>query len=271
MNIGLTGGIATGKSTVSSMLTMKGALLVDADLIAREVMLPGHPVLGKVTEHFGQAILFEDGTLNRKLGEVIFHHPEQRTVLNEITHPAIRQEIRERTEAYERQYPDRLVVADIPRLRPRSIILILTRSLLFMYREALERLMVRDDLNREAAEARLNSQMDIEEKKRLADILIDNSGTLAETQRGGQPVGQVGSSMKWLRKKSRFCCLSLCSALYLSSNWMTLLYPIHYKDEIRKHAAYYEVDPFLVASIIRVETNFKPGKESKKGALGIMR
>lgn len=66
MNIGLTGGIATGKSTVSSMLTMKGALLVDADLIAREVMLPGHPVLGKVTEHFGQAILFEDGTLNRK-------------------------------------------------------------------------------------------------------------------------------------------------------------------------------------------------------------
>ncbi|RAR44703.1 dephospho-CoA kinase [Paenibacillus sp. MDMC362] len=186
MNIGLTGGIATGKSTVSSMLTMKGALLVDADLIAREVMLPGHPVLGKVTEHFGQAILFEDGTLNRKkLGEMIFHHPEQRTVLNEITHPAIRQEIRERTEAYERQYPDRLVVADIPLLlEAKEHYSYLDQvAVVYVPRELqLERLMVRDDLNREAAEARLNSQMDIEEKKRLADILIDNSGTLAETQ-----------------------------------------------------------------------------------------
>ncbi|WP_339219296.1 dephospho-CoA kinase [Paenibacillus sp. FSL W7-1279] len=186
MNIGLTGGIATGKSTVSSMLAMKGALLVDADLIAREVMLPGHPVLGKVTEHFGQAILFEDGTLNRKkLGEVIFHHPEQRTVLNEITHPAIRQEIRERTEAYERQYPDRLVVADIPLLLEAKEYYSYLDQIAVVYvpRELqLERLMVRDDLNREAAEARLNSQMDIEEKKRLADILIDNSGTLAETQ-----------------------------------------------------------------------------------------
>jgi dephospho-CoA kinase len=186
MNIGLTGGIATGKSTVSSMLTMKGALLVDADLIAREVMLPGHPVLGKVTEHFGQAILFEDGTLNRKkLGEMIFHHPEQRTLLNEITHPAIRQEIRERTEAYERQYPDRLVVADIPLLlEAREQYSYLDQiAVVYVPRELqLERLMVRDDLNREAAEARLNSQMDIEEKKRLADILIDNSGTLAETQ-----------------------------------------------------------------------------------------
>lgn len=186
MNIGLTGGIATGKSTVSSMLTKKGALLVDADLIAREVMLPGHPVLGKVTEHFGQAILFEDGTLNRKkLGEMIFHHPEQRTVLNEITHPAIRQEIRERTEAYERQYPDRLVVADIPLLlEAREQYSYLDQiAVVYVPRELqLERLMVRDDLNREAAEARLNSQMDIEEKKRQADILIDNSGTLAETQ-----------------------------------------------------------------------------------------
>lgn len=83
---------------------------------------------------------------------------------------------------------------------------------------------------------------------------------------------QVGSAMKWLRKKRVLLLLfiSFVALLYLSSNWMTLLYPIYYKDEIRKHAAHYKVDPFLVASIIRVETNFKPGKESKKGALGIM-
>lgn len=83
---------------------------------------------------------------------------------------------------------------------------------------------------------------------------------------------QVGFAMKWLRKKRVLLLLfiSFVALLYLSSNWMSLLYPIYYKDEIRKHAAHYKVDPFLVASIIRVETNFKPGKESKKGALGIM-
>ncbi|KZS44292.1 dephospho-CoA kinase [Paenibacillus glucanolyticus] len=186
MNIGLTGGIATGKSTVSSMLAMKGALLVDADIIAREVMLPGHPVLDEVTEHFGQDILFEDSTLNRKkLGEIIFHNPEQRTALNAITHPAIRQEIRERTEAYERQHPDRLVVADIPLLlEAREQYPFLEQiAVVYVPRELqLERLMNRDALTREAAEARLSSQMDIEQKKSLADILIDNSGSLVETQ-----------------------------------------------------------------------------------------
>lgn len=186
MNIGLTGGIATGKSTVSSMLAMKGALLVDADVIAREVMLPGHPVLDKVTEHFGQAILLDDGTLNRKkLGELIFRNPEQREVLNGITHPAIRQEIRERTEAFERQYPDRLVVVDIPLLLEAKEQYSYLNEVVVVYvpRELqLQRLIERDDLPREAAEARLNSQMDIEQKKALADILIDNSGTLAQTQ-----------------------------------------------------------------------------------------
>lgn len=186
MNIGLTGGIATGKSTVSSMLAMKGALLVDADVIAREVMLPGHPVLGKVTEHFGQAILLEDGTLDRKkLGELIFNNPEERVVLNGITHPAIRQEIRERTEAFELQYPNRLVVVDIPLLLEAREQYPYLDEIVVVYvpRELqLKRLIERDDLAREAAEARLSSQMDIEQKKALADILIDNSGTLAETQ-----------------------------------------------------------------------------------------
>ncbi|MGG3282139.1 dephospho-CoA kinase [Paenibacillus solani] len=186
MNIGLTGGIATGKSTVSSMLAMKGALLVDADVIAREVMLPGHPVLGKVTEHFGQSILLEDGTLDRKkLGELIFNNPQQREVLNGITHPAIREEIRERTEAFELQHPDRLVVVDIPLLLEAREQYPYLDEIVVVYvpRELqLKRLIERDDLAREAAEARLNSQMDIEQKKALADILIDNSGTLAETQ-----------------------------------------------------------------------------------------
>ncbi len=186
MNIGLTGGIATGKSTVSSMLTRKGALLVDADVIAREVMLPGHPVLAEVTAHFGQHILLEDGTLNRKkLGEIIFRDPEQREALNRITHPAIRREIRERTEAYERDYPDRLVVADIPLLLEAREQYSFLQQIVVVYVPRvlqIRRLMQRDALTEGQAAARLGSQMDIEAKKKLADIVIDNSGTLDETK-----------------------------------------------------------------------------------------
>ncbi|WP_422657804.1 dephospho-CoA kinase [Paenibacillus sp. EC2-1] len=184
MNIGLTGGIATGKSTVSSMLIRKGALLVDADLIAREVMLPGHPVLAAVAGHFGQDVIQEDGQLNRKkLGEIIFNDPNERLVLNGITHPAIRQEIRRQMAEYESAYPERLVVVDIPLLYE-SELQVLFEKVIVVYvprDKQLERLMERDGITEERALARLNSQMDIEQKKRLADEVIDNSGTLGET------------------------------------------------------------------------------------------
>lgn len=83
---------------------------------------------------------------------------------------------------------------------------------------------------------------------------------------------QVVRIMSWLRKKRVLLVLliSFIAVLFLNNIWMTWLYPIYYKDQIREHAVHYEVDPFLVASIIRVETNYKPGKESKRGALGIM-
>lgn len=186
MIIGLTGGIATGKSTVSSMLVGKGALLVDADVIAREVMLPGHPVLAVVTAYFGDHILLADGSLDRKkLGEIIFHHPNQRNALNDITHPAIRQEIRKRVQTYEVKHPGRPVVVDIPLLLEsrEEYPYLTTIAVVYVPRELqLQRLMERDGISKEQAEARLNSQMDIEQKRQMADIVIDNSGTLAETQ-----------------------------------------------------------------------------------------
>ena len=186
MNIGLTGGIATGKSTVSSLMVRKGALLVDADVIAREVMLPGHPVLAEVAAHFGQVILLPDGQLDRKkLGEMIFNNPEQRLALNRITHPAIRREIRSRMEAYEAAEPDRLVVVDIPLLYESELQSLFSGVLVVYVPRAvqLERLMRRDGITEEQALARLNSQMDIELKKDMADYVIDNSGSLAETGR----------------------------------------------------------------------------------------
>ncbi|WP_339260139.1 dephospho-CoA kinase [Paenibacillus sp. FSL R5-0713] len=185
MNIGLTGGIATGKSSVSAYLASKGALLIDADVIAREVMMSGHPVLAAAVKRFGQAILNEDGTLDRKkLGSIVFEQPEERKALEAITHPAIRREMRERATAYELQHPDKLVVSDIPLLYESGLedgfeevmVVYVPRSV------QRDRLMGRDGMTAAQAEARMDVQMDIERKKQLADIVIDNSGLWTETE-----------------------------------------------------------------------------------------
>jgi dephospho-CoA kinase len=184
MNIGLTGGIACGKSTVSAMLVSRGALLVDADQIARDVVQPGSPVLEQVAAHFGQAIIQEDGSLHRKkLGEIVFGNTEARKQLENILHPPIRKMIREQMEVYEKQFPDKLVVVDIP--------LLFESDLSFMFKEVMvvyvppyiqvERLMRRDNITESAANNRINAQMSIEEKRKLADIVIDNSGTWEDT------------------------------------------------------------------------------------------
>ncbi|MDT0121976.1 dephospho-CoA kinase [Paenibacillus sp. RRE4] len=186
MNIGLTGGIATGKSSVSAYLASKGALLIDADVIAREVMLPGHPVLSAAVQRFGQAILNEDGTLDRKkLGSIVFQHPEERKALEAITHPAIRKEMRERAAAYELNHPDKLVVSDIPLLYESGLEDGFTEVMVVYVPRAvqLERLMNRDQMTQADAEARIAAQMDIERKKERADIVIDNSGSWAQTEK----------------------------------------------------------------------------------------
>ena len=185
MNIGLTGGIATGKSSVSAYLASKGALLIDADIIAREVMMPGHPVLAAAVQRFGQAILNADGTLDRKkLGSIVFQHPEEQKALEAITHPAIRKEMRERAAAYELNHPDKLVVSDIPLLYESGLEDGFEEVMVVYVPRAvqLERLMSRDQMSRADAEARITAQMDIELKKERADIIIDNSGSWAQTE-----------------------------------------------------------------------------------------
>lgn len=186
MIMGLTGGIASGKSTVSAMLVQKGARLVDADVIARGVMLPGHPVLAAAVEHFGQGILLPDGTLNRAaLGEIVFNDPAALQVLNGLTHPAIRQEIKEQMYALEKEDTQRLVIVDIPLLYESKLDSLFDKVLVvYVPREVqLARLMERNGLSPEQAAARLDAQMDIEEKRGRADFIIDNSGELAETER----------------------------------------------------------------------------------------
>jgi dephospho-CoA kinase len=195
MNIGLTGGIATGKSTVAKLLTERGALLIDLDRIAREIVEVGQPSLGRIAERFGQAVLQEDGSLNRKkLGQIVFGDPGERKALEAITHPAIRAVMKQRMAEFEREFPRKLTVVDVPLLYESGLTSYFEHVMVvYVPRgEQLQRLIKRDKLSVEEAERRLAAQMDIEEKKRRADILIDNSGTLAET---GDQIEQLWQGM----------------------------------------------------------------------------
>ncbi|MFC4779639.1 dephospho-CoA kinase [Paenibacillus sp. GCM10023252] len=185
MRIGLTGGIASGKSTVGAMLAELGAFVVDADQSAREVVMPGRPALAAVASLFGQAVLASDGTLDRKaLGEIVFHNPKRLKQLEEILHPAIRSHMQRQMLEYEEQHPEGLVVADIPLLYETGQYVNYEGVLLaYVPRELqVKRLMDRNAMPLEEAERRVALQMDIEEKKLQADWVIDNSGTLQGTR-----------------------------------------------------------------------------------------
>lgn len=184
MKIGLTGGIACGKSTVSQMLVDLGAVLVDADQLARVVVLPGEPGWLAVKDRFGEGILQPDGTLDRKkLGEIVFADKQARTDLQNILHPLIRSKMWERVEYLEQQDPNRLVVVDIPllyesRLESNFDFVVVV----YVDRDTqVGRLKKRDGLTDEEAEERLKAQMPIEQKKEKADWVIDNRGTVDET------------------------------------------------------------------------------------------
>lgn len=185
MLIGLTGGIACGKSTVSAMLVKHDALLVDADQVARDVVEPGEPALLQIAKIFGTNVLNSDGSLNRKqLGAIVFSDSDKLKQLEQITHPAIRARMLQTIEMYKQQQPNALIVADIPLLYETNQAH-LYEGVLVVYipRELqVERLMNRNGLTQEDAEARIALQMDIEEKKKRADWVIDNSSTLENTE-----------------------------------------------------------------------------------------
>ncbi|TDL57294.1 dephospho-CoA kinase [Paenibacillus dendritiformis] len=195
MNIGLTGGIASGKSTVSRLLVERGALLVDADRIAREIVLPGSPALDQIADRFGADMLLPDGSLDRKrLGNVVFSDAAARKALEEITHPAIRQEMITQMRRLEEEHPQSLVVVDVPLLYESGLTDRFEEIVVVYVPQAiqLERLMRRDGLTEAEASERLLSQWDIEMKRERADYVIDNSNGIEETR---QQVEQF-----WLQK-----------------------------------------------------------------------
>ena len=185
MVIGITGGIATGKSTVTGMIRRRGFTVIDADVIARQVVEPGERAWRKIIETFGEEILFNDGSINRKkLGQIVFHDGKWRKKLNEIVHPEVRSRMAEETEAAFRK-GERTVFLDIPLLFESGMERLVDKVLVVYADEGTQllRLMERDGLREEEALARIRSQLPIEEKKKKADAVIDNRFSPDETER----------------------------------------------------------------------------------------
>jgi dephospho-CoA kinase len=195
--VGLTGGIGTGKSTVARLLAGLGAVVVDADAIVHELQARGTPLLAKIAAAFGPGILHPDGSLDRaRLGQLVFADPDARRRLGELVHPAVGLEMLRRLEAAKASGAP-LVVLDIPLLlegrasrgadptRAKTASDLAGEVIVVYAREEqqIERQMARDGWTREHATQRVRAQLSIEEKRKLADHVIDNSGSLADTER----------------------------------------------------------------------------------------
>lgn len=183
--IGLTGGIATGKSTVSALLAERGATVVDADSIARDVVAPGQPALVEIADRFGPSVLDGQGRLDRgALAAVVFTAAGERRALERITHPRIVEVIGERVEAA-RCAGVRVVVIDVPLLLEQADPPEVDGVLLVDASEEtqLRRLRERDGLDEAAARSRLAAQLPRDEKRRRATWIIDNDGDIAGTVR----------------------------------------------------------------------------------------
>lgn len=184
--IGLTGGIATGKSTVSAILENAGALIIDADRIAREAVKKGQPAYREIVEHFGETVLLPDGEINRSvLGDIIFNAPGKKQLLNKIVHPYVRKETHRQLQQIGRTEPNAIVILDIPLLIEAEMDKDLSEVIVVYVPEhiQIERLMQRDGISEADALARVRSQMPIEEKKDKATIVVDNSGSKENTRR----------------------------------------------------------------------------------------
>lgn len=185
--VGLTGSIASGKSLVSRILIDMGIMVIDADLVAREVVRPGQPAWHKIKEIFGEEVLNTDLTINRKLlAEKVFGNEQRLKTLNAITHPVIIEKIAGEINIFRKESGNRrnLLVIDVALLIESGFENMVDKVWVVYIPEEvqIERLMKRDRITREQALKRVRSQMSGEEKKKHADAVIDNTGTIEETR-----------------------------------------------------------------------------------------
>ena len=197
---GLTGGIGTGKSTVAAAFAEAGAVVIDADEIARDVVAKGRPAWCRIVAHFGRSVLLPDGDIDRKkLGAIIFNDPDQKKHLDRIVHPHVIAETEQQLKEIEKGHPQAVVILDVPLLIETGMDNELDDVIVVYTPEAvqLKRLMRRDRLTAAESLSRIRSQMPIEEKKMHATVVIDNSGSPAATR------SRVFEVFADLRRRSR--------------------------------------------------------------------
>ncbi|HSB03673.1 MAG TPA: dephospho-CoA kinase [Thermodesulfobacteriota bacterium] len=189
--VGLTGGVASGKSTISNILREEGAYLIDADQIARDLVRPDTPTWHELIKTFGEEILQRDGSIHRKkLATLVFSSSEKRSLLNRILHPRIKEETQRRLKEIGQKDPEAVVVIDAAllvetgdyRWMDRVIVVYSTKA------QQIERLRERDRASEEEAQRIVSAQMPTEEKLNVADFVIRNEGSLQETRQKTQEV-----------------------------------------------------------------------------------
>jgi len=186
LNVGLTGGIACGKSTVAQMFVLLGAHLIDFDKLAHEVQEPGKPAWKEIVKYFGDGILNQDETLDRnRLAQIVFADKKELKVLNNIVHPLVFNLWQELLDKIKREENHAIVLSDIPLLFEEKMqnLFDLTILVLISPEEQICRLMARNGLSSDEAQIRLQNQMPIADKIGLADIVIDNSGNVLQTEK----------------------------------------------------------------------------------------
>jgi len=191
--VGLTGGVASGKTAVSQILREEGAYLIDADQIARELVQPHTATWNELIRVFGKGILQEDGSIHRKrLAAKVFSDSEQRNLLNQILHPRIKVEMDRRVKEIGQKDPNAIVVIDAALLielrnhREMDKVIVVTST----EKQQIERLKKRDGVDQEEAQKILSSQMPLEEKLKVADLVIRNEGSFEETKKRVKKVFQ---------------------------------------------------------------------------------
>jgi dephospho-CoA kinase len=184
--LGVTGGVASGKTTVVRMLEQLGAPVIDFDLLSRDVVEPGKPAWKEIVAYFGEQVLLEDRTLDRKkLSEVVFRDMEKRKKLEGFIHPRVFEEFIRLVKEVTSKDPNVIIQVDVPLMIEINLQYVFHKVLLVYMPEEMqiERLIKRDRISQEMARNMIRSQLPIEEKKGYADFIVDNSGTLEETRR----------------------------------------------------------------------------------------
>ena len=204
--VGVTGGIAGGKSAVAEMLKELGAPLIDLDLLARQVVEPGKPALREIIDCFGNQVLQEDGTLDRKrLSKIVFQDIEKRKRLEGFTHPRIYEELVKQVNEITQKDPEAIIQVVVPLLIEKNLQSAFDKVIVVYVPEAMQitRLVERDGISRDEAANMLKAQMPIDEKLGYADFVVHNEGTIDETRRQVEELWETLKRLQRERQESK--------------------------------------------------------------------